>query len=72
MSNQRPGKVKAATMRDDSTEARALKFFKLARTTLEERGEEDAAFYMEQMEDWLQRGNEFPRDNTSVARAFGL
>jgi len=72
MSNQRPGKVKAATIRDDSTEARALKFFKLARTTLEDRGEEDAAFYMEQMEDWLQRGNEFPRDNVSISKAFGL
>lgn len=72
MSNQRPGKMKAATMRDDSTEARALKFFKLARVTLEERGEEDAAFYMEQMEDWLVRGGELPRESVDVVRAFGL
>ena len=70
--NQRPGKYKSATMRDDTTEARALKFFKIAKNTLENRGEEDAAFYMEQIEDWLQRGNEFPRDDSSVAKAFGL
>ena len=70
--NQRPGKYKSATMRDDTTEARALKFFKIAKNTLENRGEEDAAFYMEQIEDWLQRGNEFPRDDSSAAKAFGL
>jgi hypothetical protein len=71
MSNQRPGKFKPATLRDGGGMKEVL-FFKYAKEVLENSGNEDAAFYFEQMETWLREGNSLPTDGKYVARALGL
>lgn len=56
MSNQRPGNWKPATLRDSSDSFSAMEvmqFAKSAKEMLESRGEDDSAFYFEQIEDWL-------------------
>ena len=47
MSNQRPGKMKPASMGHDSF--RTITFFKEGQRLLEEYGHEDAAYYFEQV-----------------------
>jgi len=39
---------------------------------LEEKGEEDAAFYFEQSAEYLQQGGDFHSDSKTIARMFGL
>jgi len=39
---------------------------------LEEKGEEDAAFYFEQSAYYLQQGGVFHSDSKTIARMFGL
>lgn len=55
MSNQRTGNWKPATMRDNDsfTSMELCQFAKSAKEMLELRGEEESAFYFEQIEDWL-------------------
>ena len=75
MSNQRPGKLKTATLRDttsSATDETLLRFFKQGQELLEAKGEEDAAFYFEQCADYMQRGGQFYHDSKTVARMFGL
>lgn len=71
MSNQRPGKFKPATLRDGGG-MQTVTFFKYAKEVLEQNGNEDAAFYMEQMETWLREGNSLPQDAKKVAHALGV
>ena len=57
MSNQRPGKMKPAAMSDNrSNGMQVVTFFKEAKEALERSGNGDAAFYFEQVEDWLREG----------------
>jgi ABC-type sugar transport system substrate-binding protein len=73
MSNQRPGKRKPASMSDQmGAGMKEVLFFKYAKEVLEQNGNEDAAFYFEQMETWLREGNSLPTDGKYVARALGV
>ena len=56
MSNQRAGKWKPAGPDNGSRDARLLRFFQEAQSALEQKGEEDAAFYFEQCVDWIKSG----------------
>lgn len=54
------------------TDETLLRFFQTAQSMLEEKGEEDAAFYFEQSADYLQQGGVFHSDSKTIARMFGL
>ncbi len=56
MSNQRAGKTHRASGMDNGSEMKLLEFFRNARVALEDHGDEDAAFYFEQIEDWIRSG----------------
>ena len=72
MSNQRPGKFKPAAMRDGDNHGLALKtFFRKAKELLEEKGEEDAAFYFEQCEEWSSNSRG-PMNENSASKVLGL
>lgn len=43
-----------------------LEFFQIAKRRLEERGQDDAAFYMEMIVDHLQEGGELDPDKVSL------
>ena len=67
--------MKTATLRDTTssvTDETLLRFFQTAQSMLEQKGEEDAAFYFEQSADYLQQGGVFHSDQKTVARMFGL
>lgn len=69
MSNQRPGKMKPAAM-NDSGGLDLVNFFKYAKEALEAKGEEDAAFYFEQCEDFIRAGGSL--SDRTVSKALGL
>lgn len=61
MSNQRPGKWKPAALTDGSLTGgpmKQLEFFKGCKEALQRAGQEDAAFYFEQIEDWIREGKD--------------
>ena len=64
MSNQRPGKYKPAKLREDGMAL--VRFFASAKEALDKRGEEDASFYFEQVEDWLRDGNSLEEDPRKI------
>jgi len=64
MSNQRPGKFKPATLREESMGI--VRFFAAAKEALAKHGEEDASFYFEQVEDWLRSGHSLEDDPRKV------
>ena len=69
--NQRPGKWKPASMSDSyNGPMRQLEFFKSCKEVLEREGQNDAAFYFEQCEDWLRAGKDIYKDPPS--RILGL
>ena len=47
-------------------------FFKIAKQLLEQYGEEDAAFYFEQVEEHLRQGGGLPNDTTAVGKVLGV
>ena len=71
MSNQRRGKYKPASMHDGSSMSTVM-FFKQAKILLEQSGNEDAAFYFEQVEDWLRAGNGLPTSDREVSKVLAL
>jgi hypothetical protein len=72
MSNQRAGKFKPAAMRDGDTNGLALRsFFRRAKELLEEKGDEDAAFYFEQCEEWISNARG-PMNENSAGKVLGL
>ena len=56
MSNQRAAKMHKASGMDNGSDMKIYQFFKQARVALEESGNEDAAFYFEQCEEWIRSG----------------
>ena len=70
MSNQRPGKMKPASMGHDSF--RTITFFKEGKRLLEEYGHEDAAYYFEQVVEHLQSGKPLPTSDREVGRVLGV
>ena len=71
MSNQRAGKWKTATLRDGNG-MQTVTFFKIAKQLLEQYGEEDAAFYFEQVEEHLRQGGGLPNDSKEVGKVLGV
>lgn len=65
---QRAGKYKKPTFSGYS-EMAVYDFFKRARVALEQKGEEDAAFYFEQVEEHLTQGG---RLSDPISKTLGL
>lgn len=71
--NQRPGKMHKAAMRDNDPYGLLLRaFFRNAAKLLNEKGEEDAAFYFEQCEDWISSGKRIADSEKDVAKILGI
>ena len=71
MSNQRRGKWMSSTLRDSSG-MNTVTFFKCAKKVLSDYGQEDAAFYFEQVEEHLREGKSLPLDERTVGRVLGI
>jgi len=75
MSNQRPGKTSGtkAGMDADGINLRSVsKVLEEARVVLEDRGEEDAAFYFEQMRDYFMKDYEPYKGIDRIEKVLGL
>ena len=72
MSNQRKGKWKSAVLDSGMSQMNLRNFFRDCKELLEEVGNQDAAFYFEQIMDEINAGNNLPRDKKSVSRVLGL
>lgn len=71
MSNQRRGNYKPASMHDGASMSTVM-FFKEARLALEQSGNDDAAFYFEQVEEWLRAGKGLPTSAREVTKVLAL
>lgn len=69
---QRPGKTHKAAMGSDARDMALYNFFKTAREILEKEGNEDAAFYFEQMQDHLKEGKSLPSERREIQRLLGI
>lgn len=70
--NQRSGKKHRAVLSDGSQEMKLRNFFRDAQSILEEAGENDAAFYFEQMVDHINDGGTLPATRKEVSRVLGV
>lgn len=71
MSNQRAGKTHRAAMGDDSRDLALKNFFKVCAEVLEPESE-DAAFYFEQIKEYLEDGGKLPSDRREIQRILGI
>ena len=72
MSNQRGGKWKKASLDSGLSQMKLRNFFRDCKELLEENGEEDAAFYFEQIMDEINEGRNLPGDKRNVSKVLGL
>ena len=72
MSNQRGGKWKKASLDSGLSQMKLRNFFRDCKELLEENGEEDAAFYFEQIMDEINAGRTLPGDKRNVSKVLGL
>ena len=72
MSNQRAGKTHRAALGDGMHDMKIRNFFRDAAEILNESGNEDAAFYFEQITDYINSGKSLPTDRLEVGRALGV
>ena len=74
MSNQRPGKMHRAGANDNGLRDMQIRnFFRTSKQLLEDTGNEDAAFYFEQVEEHIQKGGNIMSDDyTTVGRILGI
>ena len=72
MSNQRGGKRKKASLDSGLSQMKLRNFFRDCKELLEENGEEDAAFYFEQVMDEINEGRSLPGDKRTVSKVLGL
>ena len=72
MNNQRAGKFKPAAMDNGMHAMRLRDFFRNCKELLEEDGQEDAAFYFEQIMEELNEGRTLPGERPAVSRVLGL
>lgn len=73
MSNQRSAKTHRAALGDGMQEMKMKIFFAHCSDILEESGQEDAAFYFEQIVDHIIAGKALPSDNRKeIARILGV
>ena len=71
--NQRPLKRNKAVFNDNGSMLRqVINFAEEAEELLEQQGEEDAAFYFGQVEDWLRDGGRIQTGHNDVARILGV
>lgn len=72
MSNQRSGKTHRAALSDGMQDMKIRNFFRDAKELLEEAGEEDAAFYFEQVVEHINSGKSLPSTRKEVSRILGV
>lgn len=73
MSNQRPGKTHRAGANDGMRDMQLRNFFRGAKQLLEETGNDDAAFYFEQVEEHISNGGAiFTDDRQTIGRILGV
>ena len=72
MSNQRAGKMHRAGASDSLKDMQLKIFFRTCKEMLEQTDNEDAAFYFEQCEDWINEGKQIQNGEKDVARILGL
>ena len=72
MSNQRRGNWKKASLDSGLSQMKLRNFFRDCKELLEENGEEDAAFYFEQVMDEINEGRSLPGDKRNVSKVLGL
>ena len=73
MSNQRAGKTHRAAPGDSLNDMKLRNFFRTSRKLLLANGNEDAAFYFEQVEEHIQSGGSILTDDyTTVGRILGV
>ena len=72
MSNQRAGKMHRAGANDSLKDMHLRTFFRAAAQLLEDTGNEDAAFYFEQVEEHISNGGSiYTDDRQSISRILG-
>ena len=73
MSNQRPGKMHRAGANDNGLRDMQIRnFFRTSNQLLEDTGNEDAAFYFEQVEEHISNGGSiYTDDRQSISRILG-
>lgn len=72
MSNQRTGKTHRAALSDGMQDMKLRNFFRDAQEALVDAGEEDAAFYFEQVVDHFNAGKSLPTNRKEVSRLLGV
>ena len=73
MSNQRAGKTHRASLGDGLNDMKLRNFFRTSKKLLLANGNEDAAFYFEQVEEHIQGGGSILTDDyTTVGRILGV
>ena len=69
--NQRAGKTQKG-LSSGMAEMNLYKSMKIAAEVLNENGDEDCAFYFEQIVDYLTQGKKLPLDKREMERALGV
>ena len=72
MSNQRSGKTHKAAANDGTQEMKLRNFFRGCKELLEADGNDDAAFYFEQIMEEINNGRQLPSEKRDIARLLGL
>jgi hypothetical protein len=70
--NQRPGKTHKAALGDGSHEMTFYKFITSCATVLARDGDEDGAFYFNQIKEHLEQGGSLSPDPQHVSRILGI
>jgi hypothetical protein len=69
---QRAGKTHRAALSDGMQDMKLRNFFREAQEVLEAAGEDDSAFYFEQVVEHLNAGKGLPIARKEIARVLGL
>ena len=72
MSNQRTGKTHRAAAGDSMADMNLRNFFRTSAELLNQAGNEDAAFYFEQIVDALNEGKSLPNEKREISRVLGI
>ena len=72
MSNQRAGKTHRAALGDGMQDMRLKNFFRDAADILHTCNEPDAAFYFEQICDWIMEGKQLPSSRSEISKVLGV
>lgn len=72
MSNQRPGKTHKAAAGDGLQDMKLRNFFRSCREILNAEGNDDAAFWFEQIEEHINNGGRLPDSRAEIARMLGV